>query len=222
MVSTETNLPEAFDPATGENILWTAPLGTETNSTPVIAPGKVIVGTNHFQPRDPRHVGRRGVLLCLDEASGRLCWQLVVPRFQDKPYLDWITGGIASDATVEGNRVYVVTNLAEVMCLDLNGQADGNDGPFLDEGRHMAPVGEEPLEVTVDAQTGEPYWKERTRGEIFGSTLVADGKVYVGTRRGNLWVFEAGTEKRILATIDLGSGMMATPTAANGGSTSPP
>jgi hypothetical protein len=29
-------------------------------------------------------------------------------------------------------------------------------------------------------------------------------------------VFEAGKEKRILATIDLGSGMMATPTAANG------
>jgi outer membrane protein assembly factor BamB len=78
---------------------------------------------------------------------------------------------------------------------------------MADYGRHVH---------CVDAQTGEPYWKERTRGEIFGSTLVADGKVYVGTRRGNLWVFEAGREKRILATIDLGSGMMATPVAANG------
>jgi outer membrane protein assembly factor BamB len=78
---------------------------------------------------------------------------------------------------------------------------------IADYGRHVH---------CVDAQTGEPYWKERTRGEIFGSTLVADGKVYVGTRRGNLWVFAAGKEKRILATIDLGSGMMATPTAANG------
>jgi len=152
MVSGETNLPATFDPETGENVRWTAPLGTETNSTPVVAGGKVIIGTNNGQPRDPRHDRHRGVLLCLDEQTGRLCWQLVVPRFEDDKYLDWRTGGICSTATVEGDRVYVVNNRAEVMCLDLNGQADGNDGPYLDEGRHMAPADEPPMEVTaIDA-----------------------------------------------------------------------
>ncbi len=153
MVSDETNLPVTFDPETGENVRWTAALGTETNSTPVIAGGKVIIGTNNGQPRDPRHDGNRGVLICLDEGSGDLCWQLVVPRFdQDSKYLDWRTGGICSSPTIEGNRVYVVNNRAEVMCLDLNGQADGNDGPYLDEGRHMARAGAAPMEVTsIDA-----------------------------------------------------------------------
>ncbi len=153
MVSDETNLPATFDPETGENVRWSVSLGTETNSTPVISGGKVIIGTNNGQPRDPRHPRHRGVLLCLDEKTGDLCWQLVVPRFErDTGYLDWRTGGICSAATVEGDRVYVVTNRAEVVCLDLNGQADGNDGPYLDEGRHMVPAGMPSAEVTgIDA-----------------------------------------------------------------------
>ncbi|MBL7043806.1 MAG: PQQ-binding-like beta-propeller repeat protein [Pirellulaceae bacterium] len=152
MVSDETNLPATFDPDTGENVRWSASLGTETNSSPVVAGGKVIIGTNNAQPRDPRHPRYRGVLLCLDEKTGDLCWQLVVPRLEDTKYLDWRTGGICSVATVEGDRVYVVSNRAEVICLDLNGQADGNDGPYRDEGRHMAPAGMPPMEVTsIDA-----------------------------------------------------------------------
>lgn len=152
MVSDETNLPATFDPETGHNVRWAVPLGTETNSTPVVAGGKVIIGTNNGQPRDPRHPRYRGVLLCLDEKTGELCWQLVVPRFDNRIYLDWRTGGICSAATVDDDRVYVVTNRAEIVCLDLNGQADGNDGPYLDEGRHMVPAGTPPAEVTsIDA-----------------------------------------------------------------------
>ncbi len=147
MVSVETGLPETFDPSTGRNVRWTAALGTETNSTPVVGGGKVIIGTNNGQPRDSRHQGNRGVLLCLDEQTGQRCWQLVVPRFEDRKYLDWKTGGICSPATIDGDRVYVVTNRAEVVCLDLNGLADGNDGPYQDEGRHMVPAGSTPLEL---------------------------------------------------------------------------
>src|SRR5208283_3503471 len=47
--------------------------------------------------------------------------------------------GISSPATVEGDRVYVVSNRSEVMCLDALGMANGNDGPFRDEGAHMTP-----------------------------------------------------------------------------------
>ena len=152
MVSDEKDLPDTFDPSTGANIYWSVPLGTESYSTPVIANGKVLLGTNNAFPRDERHQGQRGILLCLEEATGRLCWQLVVPHFEHERYLDWRSGGMSSPATVEGNRVYTVTNRAEVVCLDLRGQSDGNDGPFLDEGRHMAPAGAEAMTVTgIDA-----------------------------------------------------------------------
>ncbi|MFC1633534.1 PQQ-binding-like beta-propeller repeat protein [Planctomycetota bacterium] len=147
MVSSETNLPDRFDPATGENIKWIAPLGTESYSTPVVASGKVLIGTNNGRPRDPRHKGDRGVMLCLDEKDGSLCWQFVAPKLIPMLYRDWPKSGICSPATVEGDRVYTVSNRGEVVCLDLDGQADGNDGPYINEGRHMVPGDNEPMEV---------------------------------------------------------------------------
>src|SRR3954462_15251354 len=32
------------------------------------------------------------------------------------------------------------------MCLDENGMADGNDGPYTDEAKHLAPRGQPPVE----------------------------------------------------------------------------
>ena len=55
----------------------------------------------------------------------------------------------------------------------------------------------------VDARTGQPYWVHDAGGEIWASTLVADGKVYIGTRRGDFWVLAAGKEKRVLSSIRL-------------------
>ena len=148
MVSKETNLPDSFDPATGKNIKWIADLGTETYSTPVVSGGRVLIGTNNNIPRDPRHKGDRGVLLCLDEKDGSLCWQLVVPKLKPDLYRDWPRSGICSPATVEGDKVYIVSNRGEVMCLDLNGLANGNDEPYMDEARHMTPQKTEPLELS--------------------------------------------------------------------------
>ena len=145
MVSDETGLPESFDPQTGRNVKWSVPLGTQSYGTPVVAGGKVLIGTNNGNPRDPRHQGDRGVLLCLNEADGSLAWQLVVPKLQGDIYLDWPESGICSPPSVEGRQVYVVTNRAEVVSLSLGGLAHGNQGPYRDEARHMTPQGEPPL-----------------------------------------------------------------------------
>lgn len=137
MVSSEKGLPASFDPKTGRNIKWTAKLGTETHSTPIIAGGRVYIGTNNGEPRDPKHQGDRGVLMCFEEETGRFLWQLVVAKRDEDPYFDWPKSGISSPATVEGDRVYIVSNRGEVICLDARGMADGNDGPFRDEGSRM-------------------------------------------------------------------------------------
>jgi len=146
MVSAEQGLPDTFDPKTGRNLRWTADLGTETHATPVIARGRVFIGTNNGKPRDPRHEGDRGVLLCLDEATGRFLWQLVVPKIKTSMFWDWPNAGICSPATVEGDRVYLVSNRGEVMCLDVHGMTNGNDGPYQDETRHSVPPGAAPVE----------------------------------------------------------------------------
>lgn len=140
MVSTEKNLPSEFDPKSGKNVLWRARLGTESHSTPVIANGRVYVGTNNGEPRSAKHKGDRGVLMCFDEKSGAFQWQLVVPKRSEDPYLDWPNTGMSSDAAVEGDRVYIVSNRGEVLCLDPKGLTNGNDGPFKDEARHQTPA----------------------------------------------------------------------------------
>ena len=46
--------------------------------------------------------------------------------------------------------------------------------------------------------------------------MVADDKVYLGTRSGSLYVFAASKEKKILSTTEIGTPISATVTAANG------
>jgi outer membrane protein assembly factor BamB len=46
--------------------------------------------------------------------------------------------------------------------------------------------------------------------------LVADNKVYVGTRRGDFWVFAAGKEKQVLHRTKFDDPINASPVAANG------
>jgi outer membrane protein assembly factor BamB len=137
MVSAEKGLPDSFDPRTGKNIKWVARLGTQTHSTPTVAGGRVYIGTNNGEPRDPKHQGDRGVFMCFDERTGDLLWQLVVPKRDEDAYMDWPDTGMSSPATVEGDRVYFTDNRGEVVCLDARGMANGNDGPFRDEGAHM-------------------------------------------------------------------------------------
>ncbi|MHB1036760.1 MAG: outer membrane protein assembly factor BamB family protein [Pirellulales bacterium] len=67
----------------------------------------------------------------------------------------------------------------------------------------------------LDAETGKVYWIHEAKATVWGSTLVADGKVYLPTQK-NLWILTAGKESKILDKINLGSAVWATPVVANG------
>jgi outer membrane protein assembly factor BamB len=190
MVSTEKGLAESFNPAAGANIRWAAKLGSETHATPVIAGGRVFIGTNNGNPRDPRHQGDRGVLMCFNETDGRFLWQLAVPKRTESIYWDWPKAGICSPVTVDGSRAYVVTNRGEVACLDVFGMANGNDGPYLDEAGHAAPPGTEP--AGISATDADILWlfdtvKEcgiRQHDSAHGSILEYGPYLYVNTSNG--------------------------------------
>lgn len=191
MVSAETGLPHTFNPETGENVKWSIELGTKSYCTPVIADGKIYVGTNNEAQRDPKHVGDSGVLLCLDEQDGSLIWQLVVPKLAGaRGYQDWPNIGYVSPVTVEGGRVYLVNNRNQVMCLDANGLENGNDGPFRDEGRHMSPDPAAPL--APGPKDADIFWifdlEEKLRvaahDEPFCSILIDGPNLYVCTSNG--------------------------------------
>src|SRR3982750_789368 len=82
MVSSETGLVDSVDVASGKGVKWRVPLGTQSYATPVVAGGRVYIGTNNDAPRDPKHTMDAGVLMCLDERDGSLLWQLVSPKME--------------------------------------------------------------------------------------------------------------------------------------------
>src|SRR6185295_12365287 len=58
---------EDIDMAATKNVKWVTKLGSQSYGNPVVAGGKVYVGTNNESPRDPKHTGDRSILLCFDE-----------------------------------------------------------------------------------------------------------------------------------------------------------
>lgn len=190
MVSDAIGLPVHFNTETGENIKWSVSIGSHGYATPVIADGKVLIGANNANVYDPRHVGDRGTLLCFDESNGNLLWQLIVPRIQGDRHNDWPMISICSPPTVEGNRVYILTNRSEVLCLDLNGQTNGNDGPFQGEGWYMAPPGDFAYEVSL--KDADIIWSYDMRMELgisphdspHASILIDGDYLYLNTCNG--------------------------------------
>lgn len=130
------NIPTSWDVTTGENILWSMPLGSETYGNPVVANGKVYVGTNNgagYLKRYPSKVDL-GVLLCFDEETGKFLWQHSNEKLITGRVHDWPHQGVCSAPLVDGKRLWYVSNRGEVVCLDTEGFHDGaNNGPFTEE-----------------------------------------------------------------------------------------
>jgi outer membrane protein assembly factor BamB len=67
----------------------------------------------------------------------------------------------------------------------------------------------------LDPESGQCYWVYETKATAWGSTYVADGKVFVPTQK-YLDVMAVGKEPRLLEQIRLGNAVYATPVVANG------
>jgi outer membrane protein assembly factor BamB len=68
----------------------------------------------------------------------------------------------------------------------------------------------------LDAETGKLYWTHDHKAHMWGSTMVADGKVYSGDEDGNLVILAAAREKKLIGVIELGAPIYSTPVVANG------
>jgi outer membrane protein assembly factor BamB len=53
----------------------------------------------------------------------------------------------------------------------------------------------------LDAETGLPYWRYDMKAHMWGSTLVADGKVFIGDEDGDFVILAAAKELKILSRM---------------------
>jgi outer membrane protein assembly factor BamB len=134
MVSDATGLPASWDVKTKANVKWVAQLGSQSYGNVSVGSGMVFVGTNNELLRDPKQPGDRGVFMAFRESDGEFMWQMTHEKLSSGRANDWPFQGIASSPLVEGDRVYYVSNRAELMCMDVQGFHDKeNDGPYTEE-----------------------------------------------------------------------------------------
>jgi outer membrane protein assembly factor BamB len=197
MVSAEKGLPATFTPgkkdpkgggvdlATTKNVRWAARLGTLTCSTPAVAGGRVFIGTAE---------DNKGILLCLDESTGRELWRWSAPA-KELPFKApdggklWFSHypkllGVCSTPAIDEDRVYFVTHRCEVLCLD----ARGRENVAKPDGKNGIP-----FSITSPEEAGgaKILWKfdmwdygVRPSDATNSSVLVHDDFVYVCTSNG--------------------------------------
>lgn len=138
-------LPVEWDVDAKKNIKWVVDLGSKAYGGPVVAGGRVIVGTNNELPRDKAWIKLQpvldgmgqpkldkqgkaimapapvdlGVVMCFDEATGNFQWQSVFEKLPGGQVIDWPREGICSTPHIEGDRMYFVSNRCEVVCADI-------------------------------------------------------------------------------------------------------
>jgi outer membrane protein assembly factor BamB len=190
---------EEIDMGTTQNCRWAFKLGSQSYGTPVTSQGKLLVGTNNEVPRDQTKIGDRGVLMCLDEKKGEFLWQLAVPKLGAGKVSDWEYLGLCTSPYIEGDRAYLITNRCEVVCIDMNGQKDGNAGPFTDEAKYFtpgaAPNQPAPPAAQVIPADADIVWRFDMREELgvfphniaSSSVIIVDDLVYATTSAGVDW-----------------------------------
>jgi len=131
-----TNIPTEWDVNEGTNIKWKIGIGSQSYGNPVVANGKVFLGTNNgagFVKRFPSATDL-GCLVAIDEKDGTFLWQHSNPKLPTGRVHDWPLQGICCSPYVDGDRLWYVTSRGEVACLDTNGFYDGkNNGPYKAE-----------------------------------------------------------------------------------------
>lgn len=110
------NIPVTWSVKEGKqkNIKWSVDLGTKAYGGPVIAEGKIFVGTNAD--------GKDAILMAFNESDGKFLWK-ITHEYPDTKIFDEAKGsGLCSTPVVENGRVYYVTPACEVVCADTDGK----------------------------------------------------------------------------------------------------
>jgi outer membrane protein assembly factor BamB len=68
----------------------------------------------------------------------------------------------------------------------------------------------------LDVNTGQPLWTHDLLSGIWASPMVIAGKVYLGDEDGDVLIFEAARQEKLIATIGMGSNVYSTAVPANG------
>lgn len=202
------------------NLRWSFKTGGGVVSTPVIAEGRVYVGSQDKN------------VYCLDARDGRCLWSFMTEV------------RIKSSVAVADGRVYVGPDDGYVYCLDAkNGTLiwKTEAGGYIEASfKAVTGIRSSPMVVgdrvyvgsldtnlyCLDADSGDIVWTYKTDGYITSSPAVSDGAVYITSQEPNsgaLYKIDAAKGSRVwkceipyVIAADRGTDIHASPTVADG------
>jgi outer membrane protein assembly factor BamB len=159
---------------------------------PSIVDGRVLIGATgpSLEHEQLAKANRRGgAFICRDLASGELLWELAIPNTRyEHSY------GVCSSPLVAGDRIYLL-GMRDVLCLDLDGMADGNDGmtdevafmlqqpgekkPIL-EAAEFSGLGDKQADIIWRYHLDE-HWDISYQDATAASPLLIDGQLWIST-----------------------------------------
>jgi outer membrane protein assembly factor BamB len=183
---TAKNVATHWDVNPKGNIKWIARVGSRCYGNPVVADGKVFVGTNNAYPRpdggrgrNPNIAGDKGIVMCFRQSDGEFLWQSVHDKLPAGKENDWPEEGIASTCAVDGKRVYYVSNRCTLVCADTEGFRDGRNDGIQTEKYHEQSDADIIWELDMIGELGVyPHFLATS------SPLVVGDLVYVHTSNG--------------------------------------
>ncbi|NDC53547.1 MAG: serine/threonine protein kinase [Planctomycetia bacterium] len=207
----------ALDAATGR-VLWKTPRSGALQDNPDL---KKAYGTPLVVS-----AGGRDVLVSpaadwvygYDPESGRELWRLSygVLGFSVVPRPVWAHGLVFMSTSFTKPEVLAVRpgeagRGPEIAWRQPRG-APSMPSPLV-VGDELYVVSDKGIATCLDARTGGVVWSERLGGNFSSSPLFADGRIYVGNRAGETFVFKPGRTFELLATNRLDGQIFATPAA---------
>jgi len=203
------NLIWKFDANSKDSVYKLGGQGTRSEfiATPVVVGNRMYIGTG----QDPEHYEGVGHLWCVDVTrTGDVSPELVVdatvkpPKTRPNPNsaVVWHYGGYVPKAQVEKEgRVYWFGRTLSTCAV--------HDG--------LVYVGEIAGYLhCVDARTGQRYWVYDLKSSVWGSPYWVDGKVYIATEDGDVWVFPHSKQVPAPWKMEMPEPFRGAPVAADG------
>ena len=190
-------LPEIFNE---DNVLWEVELGTHQYTIPKVDGGQIFLGVDDSALEHPAVKRTRGgVLMCLDQKSGKMMWQLAAPRNMAGTFEPF-------KATTGGAKVGKLKKIWQYDCCPKEYQ--------IRNGKRIAYSGKMHC---IDAVTGKSYWAHQMDAGVWTCSAVeVNGIILISTeKRRTLWAFKAGRKKTVVGKCRMKSESI-TPVFADG------
>jgi len=138
--------------------------------------------------------------------------------------VDCMSGEVGPSPVYGGGLVYATNEYARMVAVNpKTGEKVWEDNYYLPEvsspayhNRYIYIATTFAVVACFEAATGKFLWEFDAKNSFYSSPMIAEGKVWVFDTGGKAYIFESGSEPKLISSPELGEKVFATPVFADG------